>query len=279
MSKRQIEVRTRDPYTHIPNAVIRDKNLRLQTRAVLILMLSLPPDWDFSVRGMASVAGVSKDTMSRILSELEAAGYLRRKTQARGEGGQFGKAGFILTDDPTALFDDEEAPAAEPAEEPCPENTDTAAPCPNLPCPENPCPVNSPQQTKEEQTNDRIYPPIIPPQGEARRPRRREAKETADWKPERFEAFWTFYRTRCRGEARQAAIRAWDNLRPSDELIETMANALVRQLESAEWQRGIGIPYASTWINGRRWEDTPKAPGGPAPTPPGGEEDPWDGVS
>ena len=39
MSKRQIEVRTRDPYTHIPNAVIRDKNLRLQTRAVLILML------------------------------------------------------------------------------------------------------------------------------------------------------------------------------------------------------------------------------------------------
>ena len=181
MSKRQIEVRTRDPYTHIPNAVIRDKNLRLQTRAVLILMLSLPPDWDFSVRGMASVAGVSKDTMSRILSELEAAGYLRRKMQARGEGGQFGKAGFILTDDPTAFFDDEEAPAEEPAEEPCPENTDTAAPCPNLPCPENPCPVNSPQQNKEEQTNDRRYPPIVPPQGEARRPRRRKAKETADW--------------------------------------------------------------------------------------------------
>ena len=274
MSKRQIEVRTRDPYTHIPNAVIRDKNLRLQTRAVLILMLSLPPDWDFSVRGMASVAGVSKDTMSRILSELEAAGYLRRKMQARGEGGQFGKAGFILTDDPTAFFDDEEAPAEEPAEEPCPENTDTAAPCPNLPCPENPCPVNSPQQNKEEQTNDRTYPPIVPPQGEGRR-RRKRWKETADWKPERFEAFWTFYRTRCRGENRQAAIRAWDNLRPSDELIETMALALVRQLESAEWQRGIGIPYASTWINGRRWEDVSV----PEAVPPGGEEDPWDGVS
>ena len=43
MSKRQIEVRTRDPYTHIPNAVIRDKNLRLQTRAVLILMLLVKP--------------------------------------------------------------------------------------------------------------------------------------------------------------------------------------------------------------------------------------------
>ena len=54
-----------------------------------------------------------------------------------------------------------------------------------------------------------------------------------------------------------------------------MANALVRQLESAEWQRGIGIPYASTWLNGRRWEDVSV----PETVPPGGEEDPWDGVS
>ena len=265
---KQIEVRTQqDPYTRIPNAVIRDKNLRLQTRAVLILMLSLPPDWDFSVRGMAAVAGVSKDTMGRILTELKEAGYLRRKAQTRGEAGQFGKICFILTDDPGALFDDEE----EADEEPCPKNTDTAAPCPNLPCPENPCPVNSPQQIKEEQTKEERLPPKAPPE-EGRRPRRWKAKETADWKPARFEAFWTFYRARCRGEARQAAIRAWDNLRPTDELIETMANALVRQLESAEWQRGIGIPYASTWINGRRWEDTPKPPGGSDPAPPGGGE-------
>ena len=31
-----------------------------------------------------------------------------------------------------------------------------------------------------------------------------------------------------------------------------------------DWQRGIGIPYASTWINNRRWEDTDKPlPGAP----------------
>lgn len=41
-----------------------------------------------------------------------------------------------------------------------------------------------------------------------------------------------------------------------------MARALKRQMASEEWQRGIGIPYASTWLNGRRWTDEDK----PLPT-------------
>lgn len=255
MANLQIEVRTSDPYTHIPNALIRDSRLRLQTRAVLMLMLSLPPDWDYSVRGMASVAGVGKDTMGRILQELEAAGYLRRRRQPREEGGRFGRTQYILTDNPSALFEDEEPGG----EEPCPENEDTA-PCPDLPCPENPCPVNPPQQSKEEQTKDYIYPPIVPPQGEGtvERPARkkRAAREAPEWKPERFAAFWEAW---PRGENKQAAIRAWDRLRPDDALLQTMALAFQRQMASPMWQRGVGIPYASTWLNGRRWEDEPRA--------------------
>ena len=30
-------------------------------------------------------------------------------------------------------------------------------------------------------------------------------------------------------------------------------------MKSEEWQRGIGIPYASTWLNNRRWEDEDKS--------------------
>ena len=44
-----------------------------------------------------------------------------------------------------------------------------------------------------------------------------------------------------RGENRQRAVKAWDKLKPDDALIDTMARALV--------------PHASTWLNGRRWED------------------------
>ena len=77
------------------------------------------------------------------------------------------------------------------------------------------------------------------------------------WKPERFAAFWKFY---PRGENKQRAVRAWDKLKPDDSLIAVMGHALARQKASPDWQRGIGIPHASTWLNGRRWEDEQRKP-------------------
>lgn len=77
-------------------------------------------------------------------------------------------------------------------------------------------------------------------------------KKQPNHKPDRFQRFWEFY---PRSESKQAAIRAWDRLRPSDALIDEMAKALKRQMQTEEWQRGIGIPYASTWLNNARWTD------------------------
>lgn len=90
-----------------------------------------------------------------------------------------------------------------------------------------------------------------------------------DWKPERFAAFWDFYRTHCRGENKNGARKAWNKLKPSDELIAIMGAALKAQLESPDWKRGVGIPYAATWLNNARWEDVKRQ------DPPGqtGEED------
>ena len=101
-------------------------------------------------------------------------------------------------------------------------------------------------------------PPANPPKGEAparKRKRSNEPKEAPDWKPERFAAFWEAYP--C-GKSKQAAIRAWDKLRPDDGLLVEMARGLQRAMRSEDWQRGIGIPYASTWLNNRRWEDEDK---------------------
>lgn len=113
-------------------------------------------------------------------------------------------------------------------------------------------------------TSNNNIPPIVPQGGR----RRREVKKTADWKPERFEGFWKYY---PRGENKQGAIRAWDRLQPSDELIAQMAVALRRQTQTESWRQGIGIPYASTWLNNARWEDEvpepPKETGGWADDP------------
>ena len=52
-----------------------------------------------------------------------------------------------------------------------------------------------------------------------------------------------------------------------------MGRALRRQKAWDEWQRGIGIPHLSTYLNQRRWEDELEEPAAaPAETR---EELPW----
>jgi hypothetical protein len=221
---RQIEIRRKKtPYTTIPNALIWDKALRPQTRWILIAMLSLPDDWDYSIRGLAALTGLSKDTIAKMMGELEGAGYLLRRQQR--DGGRFGGASYILTDVAGDFGED------------------VITPCPNFSDTVPPDTENSPQQnnilTKDYLTN----PPIIPPEGDAspkpKRAKKRGARSTPEWKPERFEALWRFY---PRGENKAAAVRSWDRLKPPDELIDTMARALARQMQSPAWRDGYGIP-------------------------------------
>ena len=114
--------------------------------------------------------------------------------------------------------------------------------------------------------------PPISPQGETRT-RRRKAKAppkaAPDWKPERFKGFWDFYRAipgeggRPRNENKQRAIEAWDALKADDKLIDTIARALLRQLATAEWKRGVSIPQAATYLNNARWTDAEDLPDPP----------------
>lgn len=114
-----------------------------------------------------------------------------------------------------------------------------------------------------------IIPPISPPEGgdaPKKKSRSSQYKAAPDILPQRFEKFWNFYRTYvpsdCSAGNRQKAIRAWDKLAPSDELVTTMATSLAAQVKSQTWLSGIGVPHASTWINNHGWEDD----WGPAPT-------------
>ena len=95
----------------------------------------------------------------------------------------------------------------------------------------------------------------LPPPGEGRGGRKRD-KSVPSWKPERFEAFWEYYRTHARGEDRQGAVQEWDKLQPDDALIAVMGRALQAQVASKSWREGIGIPYAKRWLSNQRWKDS-----------------------
>lgn len=93
--------------------------------------------------------------------------------------------------------------------------------------------------------------PLEPPSGGRRVP------ERARWKPERFEAFWEYYRKNVNPANRAPARKAWDKLKPDDDTIRDIGLALSRRLKTdAEWQRGIGRPHASTYLNGQMWLDS-----------------------
>lgn len=81
-----------------------------------------------------------------------------------------------------------------------------------------------------------------------------------------FDSFWKAY-PRKTGKA--AAKKAWAKLKPTVETMRLIFKALDWQCGSKQWAEDGIIPHASTWLNGRRWEDEPPTALVPAnPTPP-----------
>lgn len=112
---------------------------------------------------------------------------------------------------------------------------------------------------KNGESNNRLNnksknkPPIVP-QGD----KREEPKAICTWKPDRFLAFWEYYRdTFCAkdhsraGERGEAAI-AWDKLKPDDVTLIKLAAKLRAIMFTRQWKDGIGIKMASTFLNGVR---------------------------
>ena len=93
-------------YTVMSNVHLRDQNLSLKAKGLLSLLLSLPDDWHYSIRGLAKISKESPDGISSGLKELEKAGYLTRR-QIRGEHGRMGQTEYIINKvkEETGMYD------------------------------------------------------------------------------------------------------------------------------------------------------------------------------
>lgn len=63
-------------YTVMSNYHLRDKTLSLRGKGLLSVMLSLPPDWDYSIAGLASILKENVTAVKTTLEELKTTGYL-----------------------------------------------------------------------------------------------------------------------------------------------------------------------------------------------------------
>ena len=75
-------------YTVMSNYHLRDKNLSYKAKGLLSFMLSLPEEWDYSMKGLESISKESIKSIRNILHELEDNKYLIR-TRMQGEHGRF----------------------------------------------------------------------------------------------------------------------------------------------------------------------------------------------
>ena len=103
--------KTRD-YTVMSNYHLRDMSLSLKAKGLLSLMLSLPENWDYTMKGLARICKDGIDSISGGIRELEAHGYLIR-SRVRSANGQLGSIEYTILEQPKAPSPTQEKPIRE----------------------------------------------------------------------------------------------------------------------------------------------------------------------
>ena len=90
--------RTHD-YTVMSNHHLRNANLSLKAKGLLSMILSLPEEWNYTTRGLASICKEGVDAIGSALKELETAGYIVRR-QLRGTNGRITDTEYVIYEQP-----------------------------------------------------------------------------------------------------------------------------------------------------------------------------------
>ena len=90
--------KTRD-YTVMANHHLRNIALSLKAKGLLSLMLSLPDDWDYTLKGLARICRDGVDSIAAAVNELEEAGYIVRK-RVRDDKGRVRDMEYIILEHP-----------------------------------------------------------------------------------------------------------------------------------------------------------------------------------
>ena len=102
MPESSVRFSRKKAFTTLYREVAQDSRLSLESRGLLLLIASLPEDWEYSVAGLAKTAGCGRDKLRRILVELERVGYLARE-QRHDPGGKFAGNVYIIQDEAPPL--------------------------------------------------------------------------------------------------------------------------------------------------------------------------------
>ena len=134
-------------YTIMSNHHLRNKALSLKSKGLLSLMLSLPEDWDYTTRGLASICKEGVDSVCATVRELEAAGYIIRR-RVRDKNGQMRGMEYTVLEEP-------QPPQPEPEQaEPSCAKPEQVKPKREKPVQANPAQLNTKESSKDKSKKD-----------------------------------------------------------------------------------------------------------------------------
>ncbi len=166
---REISVNTyTGGFTTMLNHHLRNRNLSLKAVGLLSKMLSLPPDWDYSIRGLAMLNTDGIDGIRTAMKELEDEGYVVR-VQSRDERGRMSRNKYTVYALPQKEKPSPDLPSSE--------NSTTVKPPPDEPMTEKPTQINTNQVIPKKRNDSLSKYQSINPDGMDRMDERSEYEE------------------------------------------------------------------------------------------------------
>ena len=129
-------------FTTMSNHHLKNKGLSLKAKGLQSLMLSLPDDWDYSLKGLAKISLEGVDSIREGLKELEKFGYVSRR-RIRDAAGRLRETEYTIMEEPKL-------------EKPTLENPTQVNPILDNPTLENPTQLNTKETNKKESNTDYI---------------------------------------------------------------------------------------------------------------------------
>ena len=86
-------------YTVMANHHLKDRRLSLRSKGLLSVMLSLPEEWDYTLKGLAVISREGVDAIGEAVKELERAGYIIRSRQ-RDDHGRLRGMEYVIYEQP-----------------------------------------------------------------------------------------------------------------------------------------------------------------------------------
>ena len=140
-------------YTMMSNQHLKDKRLTLKAKGLMSVMLSLPENLDYTLRGLSAISKEGVDAISEAVKELERSGYVIRNRK-RDERGRLSGTEYLIYED--CHMNSQPAQDAPKPEKPKRENPRLENPVQEKPVQENPAQLN----TNRSNTNsEKTYPP------------------------------------------------------------------------------------------------------------------------